>query len=87
MRFRRFIRQVTVQPLGVPLKEYKILREIENPSDQNSRERLEAKMNELVKLGWSLATFGASVGAAGADQPYWSTAIFYALMQRDVSHM
>jgi hypothetical protein len=65
------------------MKEYRILREIENPRmGPNNHQLLEQKMNELARDGWVVTSFGVSHVVAGAGPVVTSSAWFCALMER-----
>ncbi len=67
------------------MKEYRILREIENARmGPNNHVLLEQKMNELARDGWVVSSFGVSHVATGTGPVLSSSAWFCALMERDL---
>jgi hypothetical protein len=67
------------------MKEYRILREIENVRmGPNNRQLLEQKMNELGRDGWVVSSFSVTHVATGAGPVISSNAWYCAVMERDV---
>ena len=68
------------------MKEYRILREIENPRlGPNNHELLEKRMNDLARDGWVVSSFGVSHVTTATGPVTSSSAWFCALMERETN--
>ena len=65
------------------MKEYKILREQEEPGRIGAYEKLAMSITEYAEAGWTVRSFGASHACCGERQPYYASTVFYALMERE----
>jgi hypothetical protein len=67
------------------MKEYKIVREVENPRmGPNNRQLLEASINALAKEGWVVHTFGVSHTMSQSGPVVTPNTWYCALLERDV---
>jgi hypothetical protein len=66
------------------MKEYKIVREIENPRmGPNNRQLLEANLNELARDGWVVQWFGVSHTTSQTGPVVTANTWYCALLERD----
>ena len=66
------------------MKEYRILREIENPRlGPNNHKLLENQINELAKDGWSVSSLSVTHAMSGAGAMLSQNTWFCALMERE----
>ena len=69
---------------GEPMKEYRILREIENARmGPNNHQLLEDKINQLAREGWVVHSLGVSHAASAYGPMFSSSAWFCALLERE----
>jgi len=69
---------------GMAMKEYRILREIENVRmGPNNHQLLEDKINQLAREGWVVHSFGVSHAASSYGPMFSSSAWFCALLERE----
>ena len=69
---------------GTPMKEYRILREVENARiGPNNHKLLEEKINELAREGWVVSSFGVSHAPSTYGPMFSSNAWFCALLERE----
>jgi hypothetical protein len=69
---------------GVRMKEYKILREVENARlGPNNHQLLEDKVNELAREGWVVSSFGVTHAPPAFGPMGSSSAWFCALLERE----
>jgi len=65
------------------MKEYRILREIENARiGPNNHQLLENKINELAREGWEVRSFDVSHATSATGPMFTSNAWFCALLER-----
>jgi hypothetical protein len=66
------------------MKEYKILREIENPRmGPNNRQLLDANINALAKDGWVVHSFSVSQTTSQTGPLVTANTWYCALLERD----
>lgn len=66
------------------MKEYRILREIENPRmGPNNHQLLENRINELAREGWVVSSFSVSQARSTTGPVLSSSAWFCALLERE----
>lgn len=66
------------------MKEYRILREIENPRmGPNNHRLLEERINELAREGWAVSSFSVSHSPAAAGLMFSSNTYYCALLERE----
>ncbi|MGD1099916.1 MAG: hypothetical protein ABR888_06220 [Thermoplasmata archaeon] len=66
------------------MKEYRILREIENARiGPNNHQLLEDKINELARDGWVVSSFGVTHATSGVGPMVSTNAWFCALLERE----
>lgn len=66
------------------MKEYRILREIENARmGPNNHQLLEDKINQLAREGWAVSSFVVSHAASTYGPMFSSSAWFCVLMERE----
>lgn len=66
------------------MKEYRILREVENPRvGPNNRRLLEDQINELARDGWVVSSFSVSHETTGTGPVRSSSTWYCALLERE----
>lgn len=66
------------------MKEYRILREIENPRmGPNNHQILENRINELAREGWVVSLFSVSHTPAATGLMFSSNTYYCALLERE----